>query len=98
MNENAPANLMGGGDKLISDEVDKLGSFVIKQGVQRGIFGIDGEKLTSFLRGHAGSVLTLVVVRDTAEIDDGGLVHGFASRRHPSLPAPTLSIQLNNTK
>lgn len=92
--KNAPANVMEKGAALVAAKVRKLGSFVIEQGVQRGSFGIDGKTLTAYLRDHAGSAITLIVVRDTAETEDAGLVHGFASRRHPSLPAPTLSIRL----
>ena len=91
---NAPANVMGKGASLMTAKVRKLGSFFIQQGVQQGSFGIDGEILTAYLQDHAGSEITLIVVRDTAETEDAGLVHGFASRRHPTLPAPTLSIQL----
>jgi hypothetical protein len=94
-NKNAPANVIAKGAGLVSTEVHKLGSFVVEQGVQRGEFGIDGELLTAYLREHGGSVITLIVVRDTTETEDGGLVHGFASRRHPSLPAPSLSIRLS---
>lgn len=94
-NKNAPANVIAKGAGLVSTEVHKLGSFVVEQGVQRGDFGIDGELLTAYLREHGGSVITLIVVRDTTETEDGGLVHGFASRRHPSLPAPSLSIHLS---
>jgi hypothetical protein len=79
----------------VGSKVRKLGAFTIEQGVQRGDFGIDGETLTGYLRDHASSEITLIVVRDTVEIEDAGLVHGFASRRHPSLPAPTLSISLS---
>ncbi|MDG0994694.1 MAG: FecR domain-containing protein [Akkermansiaceae bacterium] len=93
--KNAPANVMKKGAALVTSKVRKLGSFTIEQGVQRGDFGIDGETLTGYLRDHAGSEITLVVVRDTVETEDAGLVHGFASRRHPSLPAPTLSISLS---
>lgn len=91
---NAPANNTAKGAGLVTAKVHKLGSFVIEQGVQRGDFGIDGETLTAYMREYAGSAITLIVVRDTAETEDAGLVHGFASRRHPSLPAPTLSIRL----
>lgn len=93
--KNAPANVMGNGASLVGSKVRKLGAFTIEQGVQRGDFGIDGETLTGYLRDHASSEITLIVVRDTVEIEDAGLVHGFASRRHPSLPAPTLSISLS---
>ena len=92
--KNAPANVIGKGGALVTAKVHKLGSFDIEQGVQRGDFGIDGKTLTAYLRDHAGSAITLIVVRDTVETEDGGLVHGFASQRHPSLPAPTLSIRL----
>ncbi len=74
-------------------EMKHLGSFTIPQGVQRGRFRIRTELLTDFLANHASNVITLQVVRDTKEIEDSGLVHGFASRRHPILPAPTLAIR-----
>lgn len=71
-----------------------LGSFDISQGVQRGRFSIQTEPLKRFLREGAGTGVTLKVVRKTKESDDGGLVHGFASRRHPVLPGPTLAIRV----
>ncbi|MFT5469152.1 MAG: ferric-dicitrate binding protein FerR (iron transport regulator) [Verrucomicrobiales bacterium] len=75
--------------------VERLGSFTIPQGVQRGSFRVHSDALVAFLRGHAASEITLKVVRDTEESEGGGLVHGFASRRHPILPAPTLAIREN---
>jgi len=91
---NAPANIEEAGAGLVADEVRKLGSFVVNQGVQRGRFGIDGETLADYLREHAGSTVTLIVVRETAETASTGLVHGIASHRHPLLPAPTIAISL----
>ena len=92
---NAPANAPGlWGSELVKSQVRKLGSFSIEQGVQRGVFGIQTGKLTAFLREHPARDVTLIVVRDTQEIEDGGLVHGFASRRHPALPGPTLAIHM----
>jgi len=91
---NAPANIRKSGGGLIAEEVHKLGTFVVPQGVQRGRFGIEGEVLADYLREHAGSSVTLIVLRETAEIASTGLVHGIASRRHPSLPAPTLAIRI----
>ncbi len=91
-----PASSPGlGGAELVKSQVRKLGSFSIEQGVQRGPFGIQTEQLTTFLRAHPGPDVTLIVVRDTIEIEDGGLVHGFASRRHPTLPAPTLAVRVD---
>ena len=92
--ENAPANNGSHRPDLANSEVQKLGSFLIEQGVQRGQFGIQGESLANFLREHGGKPVTLIVVRDTRETETNGLVHGFASRRHPTLPAPTLAIRL----
>jgi ferric-dicitrate binding protein FerR (iron transport regulator) len=91
---NAPANPGWNRPGLVGSEVRKLGSFLIEQGVQRGQFGIEGESLAEFLRERAGSAVTLIVVRDTGEFETNGLVHGFASRRHPILPAPTLAIRM----
>ncbi len=75
------------------NQVIPLGSFVVPHGVQEGQFRVSTEALAKFLRGHPDSEITLKVVRETKETEDGGLVHGFASRRHPFLPAPTLAIR-----
>jgi len=91
--ETAPANVANQAG-LVNAEVQKLGSFLIEQGVQRSQIKLQGESLVAFVRAHAGSNVTLILARDTAEIEDNGLVHGFASRRHPTLPAPTLAIRL----
>ena len=71
-----------------------LGSFVLPKGVQKGRFGVRTENLTSFLKSHPSSQISFMVMRETKESEEGGLVHGFASRRHPTLPAPTLAIRL----
>ena len=41
---------------------------------------------------RAGAVATLILVRDTRGSGRMDLVHGFASRRHPTLPPPTLQV------
>jgi hypothetical protein len=71
-----------------------LGSFVLAKGVQKGRFGVRTDDLTNFLKTHPHSQISFMVMRETKETEDGGLVHGFASRRHPTLPAPTLAIRL----
>jgi len=70
-----------------------LGSFTVPQGVQKGRFRVRTEALSEFLRKHPTSEISLKVVRDTVSRDNGTLVHGFASRRHPVLPPPTLAIR-----
>jgi len=74
-------------------DVIRLGSFQVQQGVQKGRFRVNSEALADFLREHSGSEITLKVVRETQETEDAGLVHGFASHRHPYLSAPTLAIR-----
>jgi hypothetical protein len=74
-------------------EVAHLGSFTIPQGVQKGRFRVRSEALADFVRKHSASAITLKVERDTRPTERSGLVHGFASRRHPFLPAPTLAIR-----
>ncbi len=91
---NAPGNIRDAGSGLDPEAVRKLGTFTVAQGVQSGRFGIDGNELVDFLRGRAGTSVTLIVVRETAEFEKNGLVHGIASRRHPELPAPTLAVRL----
>jgi hypothetical protein len=90
---NAPANVKGAGAGLVAHEVQKLGTFVVPQGIQRGRFGIEADALADYLRERSGSTITLIVVRETSETDSTGLVHGIASHRHPTLPAPTLAIR-----
>jgi len=90
---NAPANLERAG--LEPTRVRKLGSFVVPQGVQTGQFSARTVELAEFLRSDAAAELTtLILVRETPESEGGGLVHGFASHRHPVLPAPTLALRL----
>jgi ferric-dicitrate binding protein FerR (iron transport regulator) len=82
------------GDKFPGNpETVYLGSFVLPKGVQKGRFGVRTESLTTFLKSHLSSEISFMVMRETKETEEGGLVHGFASRRHPSLPAPTLAVR-----
>lgn len=78
-------------------ELVPLGSFTIPQGVQSGRFGMQSEALADFIRGQSGT-FSLKIVRETVEAKTGGLVHGFASRRHPILPAPTLSVRFRGNQ
>ena len=71
----------------------RLGFFTVPQGVQKGRFQVRSDALKRFLLERAGSEITLKIVRDTKATESGTLVHGFASRRHDVLPAPTLAIR-----
>jgi len=90
---NAPANIRDSGAELIEGQALPLGTFQVDQGIQHGRVALMGDTLADFLRERAGSQVTLVVVRETPELEKNGLIHGFASRRHPMLPGPYLSIR-----
>jgi len=90
---NAPANLLLSGDGLDPAVSRLLGEFRVPRGVQAGVFRIGGEDLRDFLNEDPNRLATLVVVRVTRENRSGGLVHAFASARHPYLPGPVLSIR-----
>ena len=89
--ENAPGN--NGGSAKVGDELGVfLGRFVVPQGQASGVFGVRGQPLRDLIEADTNGLLTLVVVRETASVRVGGLVHGFASHRHPELPPPTLRV------
>jgi hypothetical protein len=92
--ENAPANVLENGTDLLPDKTILLGEFTVPRGVQSGTFGMRGKKLARFLNDDQNRMASLVVVRTTMETRGGGLVHAFASSRHPSLPAPRLIVRL----
>ncbi|GIW80386.1 MAG: hypothetical protein KatS3mg105_2193 [Gemmatales bacterium] len=88
---NAPANREGGAEVDLTKAV-WLGSFVIPQGVSRGTRSISGAKLVEFLNQDTNNFATFILVRDTKGSGRSDLVHGFASKRHPNLPPPTLKL------
>jgi hypothetical protein len=89
--ENAPANdAMQSG--VVTGKAVKLGSFTMPQGVLEGVFTLSTPELAAFLNNDANKLATLVVVRETAEIVGGSVVHGFAGNEHPTLKPPTLRV------
>jgi ferric-dicitrate binding protein FerR (iron transport regulator) len=89
--ENAPANADGGA-ALDETRVVRLGSFRMPQGEQSGTRTIQGPELTEFLRRDTNRLATLILVRETPGYGGSDLVHGVASRRHPTLAPPTLRL------
>jgi hypothetical protein len=88
---NAPGNNEGNAE--VRDEVAVLlGRFVVPQGQASGVFGVRGQPLRDLIQSDTNGLLTMVVVRETASVRVGSLVHGFASHRHPELPPPTLRV------
>lgn len=89
--DNAPANdIYAGG--VASGKAEKLGSFTMPQGVLEGVFSVNTPELASFLNRDGNKLATIIVVRDTAEIMGGSVVHGFAGNNHPTLKPPTLRM------
>lgn len=91
--ENAPANDSESAGVDMSKAV-ALGTFTIPQGVLEGAFTMRSEELARFLNQDSNRFATLIVVRETKETLGGGVVHGFAGNRHPTLKPPTLRLSL----
>ncbi|MEM6692335.1 MAG: iron dicitrate transport regulator FecR [Planctomycetota bacterium] len=73
-----------------------LGTFDIERSQTRGTFGIGGEKLFRFLKDHVDEEITIVIERETTQIDGigPGLAHAFASDKHPESVGPQLEFSV----
>ncbi len=89
--ENAPGNFPDG-HSMDASRTTRLGEFVVPQGVCSGTFGIQSPELVEFLRRDTNGLATLIIVRETLGTGTSDIVHAFASRRHPTLPAPMLRL------
>ncbi|WP_413431493.1 FecR domain-containing protein [Crateriforma spongiae] len=71
-----------------------LGKFEIERSQNRGTFGIESDELLRFLRSHADRPITLILVRETTQIEGigVGMTHMFASDRHPESVGPVLEL------
>lgn len=95
--DTAPAN-QPGGNAVAPAKTIPLGSFVIPQGEQTGVRAVGGPALAEFLKADTNKLVTFVLVRDTPGSGASDLVHGFASRRHPTLTPPTLRLTLTDRR
>jgi ferric-dicitrate binding protein FerR (iron transport regulator) len=91
--KDAPAN-RDGGATLDAAKTVLLGKFEIPQGALQGVRTISGKALLDFLKRDTNQLVTFIVVRQTPGSGRSDLVHGFANRRHPDLPPPTLRLTL----
>ncbi len=73
-----------------------LGQFEISPSRTTGLFSISDSRLTDFLRSDTNGVMTLILTCDPVSKAKPGYVYGFASRRHPTEPAPSLRLTLPN--
>ena len=71
-----------------------LGTFEVPRSQQRGAFGIQNATLLSFLKDHPDKPVTLILVRETSQIEGvgPGLTHLFASDSHSESVGPMLEF------
>jgi ferric-dicitrate binding protein FerR (iron transport regulator) len=91
--ENAPANGPRGGG-IDAGKVMLLGRFVIEPTGQHAVKTVSGAPLADFLNRDTNGLATLIVLRETVYGGKDSLVHGFANRRNPEAPGPTLNLKL----
>lgn len=72
-----------------------VGKFTVPQSNPAGTFIVESDELAQFLREDTNGLATFALVAETSG-EGACYVHGFASKRHRSLPAPTLRIELDD--
>lgn len=85
-------------ESLSGDTAVRLADFEIRKGSPNDLIEVGSDAFVDFLRGRAGEIVHLMLVRETGESDPQGLVHAFASKEHPTAPAPTLWLQAGDQK
>lgn len=83
------------GEPLSESTATRLAEFEVRKGSPNGFVEASSDAFVDFLRTHPDEIVSLMIVRETGESDQQGLVHAFASKEHPTAPAPTLWIQMN---
>ncbi len=93
--KNSPA---GVGKQLDVDEARTLllGEFVISPSNATGLFSINDPRLVEFLRSDTNGLLTLILTCGPESTATQSYVYGFASKSHPTKPAPSLRLTLSN--
>ena len=73
-----------------------LGEFMVRRSRQDKYCTVSGDALLEFLKADADGSVTLIIVRETGQIDGEGpgLVHAFASDSHPESSGPVLRLGL----
>lgn len=77
----------------IAAQTRKLAEFWIPRGGSGGPLTVRADALPEFIRGDTNGLVTFLIVRETGETDPNGLVHGFASKEHPTARPPTLRLK-----
>lgn len=82
-------------EDLSESTATRLAEFEIRKGSPNGFIEVSSDAFVDFLRSRPDEIVSLILVRETGESDQQGLVHAFASKEHPTAPAPTLWLQSN---
>lgn len=80
-------------DSIAENTAVRLAEFEIRKGSPNTLIEVESDAFRDFLRARDGEIVHLMLVRETGESDQQGLVHAFASKEHPTAPAPTLWLQ-----
>ena len=78
---------------VIDGQARKLAEFWIPRGGSGDPLTIRSDALTQFLREDRNGLVTFLIVRETGETHQSGLVHAFASKEHPTGRPPTLRVR-----
>ena len=81
------------GEPLSAETATRLAEFEVRKGSPNRLVEVSADAFVDFLRTHPGEIVSLMIVRETGESDQQGLVHAFASKEHPTATAPTLWLQ-----
>jgi hypothetical protein len=92
--QNVPASSEEVGSVDLSKAV-LLGKFTIDQGVTAGSFTVKTPQLTEFINSDKNQSITLIMVRETQEMEHGGIVHCFAGGQTIDGNPPTLLLQVD---
>jgi hypothetical protein len=73
-----------------------VGTFDIPRSRQRGSFRVETPEVLDSLKATSLDKVVFLALRQTPELQLGGLVHAFASSTHPEASGPSLELSLNN--
>ncbi len=85
-------------EPLSASVATRLAEFEIRKGSPNRLVEVSADAFVDFLRTHPDEIVSLMILRETGESDQQGLVHAFASKEHPTAAAPTLWLQTGSEK
>lgn len=82
------------GDIPDTTKAELIDSFQVSRGQQTGVVEIASQSLVNFLNDHQNEIACFLVVRESGEKGQQGLVHAFANSLHAEISGPSLEITL----